>query len=82
MEGAESLGNMVFIVGAIMTTHYVLRGFGRAKNADYQLFIEKYNKVNRQSVDVQEKQKFLGEFDFKLSGWIPDFVCAVKPNPQ
>lgn len=82
LEGAESLGNMVFIVVAIMATHYTLRGFGRAKNTDYQLFIEKYKQVNRQNVDVQEKQKFLSEFDFNLSGWMPDYVCSVKPNPH
>ena len=81
-EGVDSLCNMTIIFGVILTSQYVLRSIGRAKNKDYKLFIERYHYVNRPNVEMHVRQKFLDEFDFKINEWMPDYVSTVKPNLQ
>lgn len=78
-DNLYSLCNMAFILGGILLTNYALRGWGRLVNQDYQLFIRKYYDIkNRKS--ITEKQKFLSEYDFELSNWIPEYIAETKPN--
>ncbi len=70
---------MALIVGGILTTSYIIRGLGRFKNPDYQVFIQKYS-IAINNTSAVERQKLLTKYDFSLIQWKPELVVESKPN--
>ena len=79
IKGLHTLCHLAFVMGAFLGGSFIVRGYGRLINPDYQSFIER---LARSSADNAEKKKLLREYDFEIRKWAADFKPDARPNVQ
>ncbi|VDI79217.1 Hypothetical predicted protein [Mytilus galloprovincialis] len=79
-EGGKTLLGYVLSISFVYGLAYMIRGMGRAYNADYTLFLEVLLAAEKSC--TPQNRKMLAGFDFEFWGWPIDFKWSDVNNRE